>query len=129
MSEREISVTLTEAERYEVALRYVEAMRRLADLKEEGRRILADLKRRKADAEDLAARLHDAAETGRMRRCVPCHETPDLDRGVLLVVRSDTGEVLEERGITPEEARKWRTARADAAQGGLFPAAAPETEA
>lgn len=77
------------------------------------------LKEKKKEIEDLRKMLH----AGKEERPVRCQEEADVRRNVFRTVRLDTGELVGERVMTPDEIAEFRQPKLFAVEGGQ--AAAP----
>ena len=90
----------------EVADRADRAARLQADHDQLAERIAAEQKSGKAQLARIAEEQHRLLEEVRTRqgyRPVECERKPDFEAGVLRTVRLDTGEVVRQRPLTPEE--------------------------
>jgi hypothetical protein len=65
--------------------------------------VVAEVRRELKAVDDAIARMADEYEGGFEDRPIECREKVDLKRGVVSLVRQDTGEVVETRPMTLEE--------------------------
>lgn len=72
------------------------------------------LKEKKKEIEDLRKALH----AGKEERPVRCQEEADVRRNVFRKVRLDTGELVGERVMTPDEIAEFRQPKLFAVDGG-----------
>jgi hypothetical protein len=93
---REVRFDLSHAERSAL----VERLRELHNQIEARKEAFAAEKK---EAEREKARILDAAANGYEYRDVPCEQYADDDRLVMVTVRLDTGDVLDERAMTAAE--------------------------
>lgn len=100
---KKLPVRLSDDEVIERGKQLVENIRKTGKAESERE---AENKKRKAEIEALeliTSKLVDIVEKGEEDRDVECELKKDFERGVVTVVRLDTGEVVETRPMTPDE--------------------------
>jgi hypothetical protein len=100
---RPLEVMLTEEELEAVGKLLSSSQIRLRELEAEKKRVMAtwksDIDKIRGQVDELSVKHH----SGRMTRMVECEIQRDERQLAIRVVRLDTGEVIEERAMTPDE--------------------------
>ena len=103
METRSLPCVLTEPELLERGNRVADVLRDLEDLDEKRKQAAADFKGRIDVLDATARQLGKEIRTKTEYRMVEVVRETDYRRNVAEVVRSDTGEVIESRPLTPAE--------------------------
>jgi hypothetical protein len=100
---KECTVRLTPEE----TARYAEELAGLVGdyerLDEERRKVGAQYRENLKSLHEKIVKLAEAIRDGEEKRTVPCREEPDWGNKLMRLIRSDTGQVVATRGLTPEE--------------------------
>ena len=100
---RSLPVALTETEIDERAAKLARLVRERKELEEERKSVVGDYKERIDSLSIQASSLGRQVETHQEDRPVECFERRNLDRKTMDLIRGDTSEVVESRGLHPSE--------------------------
>ena len=94
---RELECKLTQKEWRERARRLAQSPVERAGLETEAKRVASEYKTKIGKLEEEERRLASAVREGVEYRDVACHEEKRLEQNAMVLLRDDTGEVVEER--------------------------------
>jgi len=101
--EVELICELTQDEVMAKVPELIQALGTIDEIEAERREHLAEFKARLAEAGARAGRLQHALSARRETRLVTCRDTRDFGAGRFTRVRTDTGETIDDRDLTPSE--------------------------
>jgi hypothetical protein len=100
---KELECQLTAEEIRNLGVALANAIGELDSLDQEKATFMADLKSRRKDARAKMKLLAEKIRTGSEMRLVECRIEKDFLANAVRTYRLDTGELVEERAMTPEE--------------------------
>jgi hypothetical protein len=103
MPTRSLPVALTDPDRLTIQKELSETITALKDAKEDKRVVVSSHNAVIKENESRMNALNESLVKGTVDREVEVIEKPDFDRGVVLIVRQDTGETCAERALDPDE--------------------------
>lgn len=116
---RILPVELTDVEVQQKATNLAEKVEEIATTKALAKNAAANFKDRLDDLAADASRLSREIRSRTEDRAVDCEESPDYRRGMMDIVRCDTGAVVDSRQLTYEERQQELPTVAPRAKGGM----------
>ncbi len=103
--ERHLACVLTEEERASLGRLAAHEVKAYGEIEEQKKQALADFGARLKAARKTIDELSEKVDTGVEWRMVECHRITDRYLGRVRVVRTDTGQVIEDRSLTHGESQ------------------------